>query len=98
MPEQLLPVIPLLPLLGFLVNALFGRRLPKRVSGWVACGVMLAAFAVSAVVSWQLLALPEGPTRVIAKNVYTWIAAGDFHADVAFRLDPLATLMILIVT
>jgi NADH-quinone oxidoreductase subunit L len=97
MPE-LLPVIPLLPLLGFLVNALFGRRLPKSVSGALACGVMLAAFGVSAVVSWQLLALPEGPTRVIAKTVYTWIAAGDFRADMAFRLDPLAMLMILVVT
>jgi NADH-quinone oxidoreductase subunit L len=97
MPE-LLPVIPLLPLLGFLVNALFGRRLSKSVSGWLACGVMLAAFGVSAVVSWQLLALPEGPTRVITKSVYTWISAGDFRADMAFRLDPLAMLMILIVT
>src|SRR6266498_129192 len=94
----MLALIPLLPLLGFLINAFFGRRLPKSVSGGLACAAMLAAFGVSAVVSWQLLALPVGPARVITESVYTWIAAGDFRAEMAFRLDPLAMLMILIVT
>ena len=33
----MLPLIPLLPFLGFLINALFGRRLSKPVSGGLAC-------------------------------------------------------------
>jgi NADH-quinone oxidoreductase subunit L len=94
----MLALIPLLPFVGFLINAFVGRRLPKRVSGGVACAAMLAAFGVSALVSWQLLGLPVGPGRVITDSVYTWIAAGDFRAAMAFRLDPLAMLMILIVT
>ena len=38
----MLALIPLLPFLGFLVNAFLGRRLTKGVSGAVACAVMLA--------------------------------------------------------
>ena len=46
----------------------------------------------------RLLALEPGPGRVIDEHLYTWIAAGSFHADLAFRLDPLSMLMILVVT
>ncbi len=94
---MLLALIPLLPLLGFLVNAFFGRRLSKTVSGGIACAVMLAAFGVSLVVSSSLLAKPVDD-RILFAPIYTWIQAGDFIAPMAFRLDPLAMLMILIVT
>ena len=43
----MLALIPLLPFAGFVINAFFGRRLPKSVSGGIACLVMLAAFGVS---------------------------------------------------
>jgi NADH-quinone oxidoreductase subunit L len=43
----LIGLIPLLPLLGFVVCGLFGRRLPKSVVAAVACGSVLAAFVVS---------------------------------------------------
>ena len=93
----MLALIPLLPLLGFLINAFFGKRLSKSLSGGVACAVMVAAFAVSATVSVQLLGLaPE--SRIIEQTLYTWIASGDFHASLGFRLDPLGMLMILVVT
>jgi NADH-quinone oxidoreductase subunit L len=93
----MLALIPLLPLVGFLINAFFGKRLPKSVSGGVACAVMVAAFGVSATVSMQLLGLsPE--SRIIEQTLYTWIASGDFHASLGFRLDPLGMLMILVVT
>lgn len=93
----MLALIPLLPLVGFLINAFFGKKLPKSVSGGVACAAMVAAFGVSATVSMQLLGLsPE--SRIIEQTLYTWIASGDFHASLGFRLDPLGMLMILVVT
>jgi NADH-quinone oxidoreductase subunit L len=94
----MLSLIPLLPFTGFLVNATLGRRLSKGVSGAVACVAMLAAFGLSLIVSMRLLALEPGPGRVIDETLYTWIAAGRFQADLAFRLDPLSMLMILVVT
>ena len=41
----MLLLIPLLPFVGFLINATLGRRLPKAVSGLVAVAAMGASFA-----------------------------------------------------
>src|SRR5262245_7625903 len=93
----MLLLIPLLPFAGFLINASFGRRLRKGVSGAVACGAMIASFLVSAVAVSRLVALaPE--QRSIVQHVFTWIASGDFVAGFTLRLDPLATVMIPVVT
>src|SRR5688500_7390095 len=58
---------------------------------------MLASFAVSATVVWQLVGLPA-EERAVEQIVYTWLASDDFTLPVAFRLDPLSALMILVVT
>src|SRR5688500_436755 len=94
---MMLALIPLFPLLGFLVNASFGRRLPKTISGGVACAVMAASFAVSVMAVWQLAGLPV-EERAIEQTVYTWIASGDFVIDLTLRVDPLASVMILVIT
>jgi NADH-quinone oxidoreductase subunit L len=93
----LLALIPLFPLLGFLVNATMGKRLPKTVSGGLASLAMLASFAVSATVVMQLADMAPAE-RVIDQRLYTWLASDDFTLDLAFRLDPLSALMILVVT
>jgi NADH-quinone oxidoreductase subunit L len=93
----MLALIPLFPLLGFLVNASFGRRLPKTISGGVACAVMAASFAVSAMAVWRLAGLPVAQ-RAIEQTVYTWIASGDFVIDLTLRVDPLSSVMILVIT
>jgi NADH-quinone oxidoreductase subunit L len=92
-----LSLIPLLPFAGFVINAFLGRRLPKSISGAVACLVMLASFAISAVEVWQLVGMAPA-ARDITETAYTWIASGDFVVEAAFRLDPLSAVMILVVT
>jgi len=92
-----LALIPLFPLLGFLVNASFGRRLSKNLSGSLASAVMVASFVVSVMAVVDLAGLPAGE-RAIEQTVYTWIASGDFVLDLTFRVDPLAAVMILIVS
>jgi NADH-quinone oxidoreductase subunit L len=89
--------IPLLPLLGFLVNASFGRRLSKAVSGGVAVAAMFASFLVAAAASWTLLGRAPAD-RVIDQVVFTWIPSGDLQVPFAFRLDPLSMVMILVVS
>jgi len=93
----MIALIPLFPLLGFVVNASLGRRLPKSVSGGLASLVMLAAFAVSVLIVWQLSNLAPSH-RVMEETLYTWIASGDFVLDLTFRVDPLASVMILVIT
>ncbi|HVG54140.1 MAG TPA: NADH-quinone oxidoreductase subunit L [Vicinamibacterales bacterium] len=93
----MLALIPLFPLIGFVVNATLGRRLPKSVSGGLASLAMLASFAVSVTVWWQLVGMPA-EDRSIDQVVYTWLASDDLTLPLAFRLDPLSAVMILVVT
>jgi NADH-quinone oxidoreductase subunit L len=92
-----LSLIPLLPFLGFVVNAGVGRRLPKSISGGIACLVMLASFAISILEVWRLAGM-DPAAREITQTMFTWIASGDFVIDLAFRLDTLSAVMILVVT
>src|SRR5437773_1850646 len=104
-------LIPLLPGVGALINGLFGiRYFSRRASGAVACATMLAALGVSIAAFWQLVGLPaEGnPAREHIVVLAQWIPAlplqvhdgsiGTFQVPWGFRLDPLAAMMILIVT
>ncbi|MGE5357767.1 MAG: NADH-quinone oxidoreductase subunit L [Bacteroidales bacterium] len=93
----MLPFIPLLPFVGYLINLAFGRRLSKTVSAAVACLMMAAAFVLSLASVVGLLRLAPH-ARVIDQTVYDWIASGDFLVPLAFRLDPLSAVMILVVT
>jgi NADH-quinone oxidoreductase subunit L len=87
----------LFPLIGFLVNATLGRRLSRSVSGGLATLAMAASFAVSAMLVWQLAGL-EPQARAIEQTLYTWLQSDDFTLDLAFRLDPLSAVMILVIT
>src|SRR4030095_16198537 len=93
----MLALIPLFPLLGFVVNATMGRRLPKGVSGGLASLAMLASFAVAVPSVVQLAGMPP-ESRAIEQMLYTWIASGDLNIALAFRVDPLSAVMILVIT
>ena len=90
----MLLLIPLLPFLGFLVNAFFGRRLPKRLSGGVACAAIIGSFGVAAASSWSVISHHQA----IEQTVFTWITSGDLDIPLTFRLDNLSVLMILVIT
>src|SRR5262249_12636255 len=86
----MIALIPLFPLLGFAITASMGRRLSKTISGGLASLVMLASFAVSVAVVWQVASL--APTRrAVEQTLYTWISSGDFVLDLTLRVDPLAS-------
>ena len=91
----MLLLIPLLPLLGFVINALFGRRLPRRISGGIACASIIGAFGVA--VSSVLTMLGD-PSHRIEQTVFMWLPSGELQVPFALYLDPLSALMILVVT
>ena len=93
----MLLLIPLLPFVGFLLNAGFGKRVSKPAAGAIACGAMLASFAVSLALVARLVAMPPD-ARAFTQQVFTWISSGDFAVAFTLRLDPLSAVMILIVT
>ena len=70
----MLLLIPLLPFLGFLVNATIGRRWPKSLSGGLATLAMALSFGVAATSVWQLWQLePVNGVRAIDQVVFTWL-------------------------
>jgi NADH-quinone oxidoreductase subunit L len=90
-------LIPLWPLLGFLANGAFGRRLGRPVVAKIACGSVGLSLLASIRAVWDLLDLPQGARR-IEQVVAPWIGVGGFRADWGFLLDPLSAVMILVVS
>ncbi len=91
---SLLSIIVLLPLAGFVLNGLLGRRLGPGFVSIVGCGLPLLAFLAS-VRGFLLLGGGDG-ARV--ETAYTWALVGDFAFEISFYLDRLSAVMALIVT
>ncbi|CAN5712114.1 NADH-quinone oxidoreductase subunit L [soil metagenome] len=87
-----------LPLAGFLVNgALALRRAPAtRAVSIVGPGVLLAAFAVSIGVFAGLLGRPPHEPHIV--TLWPWMTAGALRIDLAFQVDQLSAVMLLVVT
>jgi NADH-quinone oxidoreductase subunit L len=94
-PVDTLRWIVLFPGLGFLWNLFLGRRFPSSAK-LVGPGVLLAAFVMSVLAVLRLHALPA--ESALHDVVFQWIHVGKLHVDVAFWLDPLSAVMILVVT
>ena len=92
---NLLTLIVLLPLAGFLLNGLAGPRLGKGFVSVVGCGLPILAF-LATVRAFMQLDGAEGAALV--ETAYTWAVVGDFSFDIAFYFDRLSALMTLIVT
>ena len=90
-------LVPLFPLLGVLINGLLIGRLPRPVISFVGCATVGLSLITAIGLFFELVGMPAGE-RVIHQVLFTWIPAGSFHTDVAFMLDPLSAVMILVVT
>ncbi|HYM69056.1 MAG TPA: NADH-quinone oxidoreductase subunit L [bacterium] len=89
--------IPLLPLLGWVVNGLWGQRWGRRPVAFVACGTVVAAFAVGLALLRALSALPPDAQHVEV-DLYRWFAAGPVVVPMRLLVDPLSVVMVLVVT
>jgi NADH-quinone oxidoreductase subunit L len=98
--EPLLRWIVLIPALGFLWNAVMGNRAPRS-AAIVGPGAVGIAFAIALIAVMRLHGVEGGHERaapMLLDRVYRWISVGTFHADVAFRLDAISAIMVLVVT
>lgn len=92
---KLVALIPLFPLVGFLVNGLFGKKLSKGLSGAIASISILASFIVSVFVFIEL----QGSTqKQHVANLFSWITSGRLNIPFEFLVDPLSTVFLLIIT
>jgi NADH-quinone oxidoreductase subunit L len=94
---ELLWLIPALPLAGFLVLALAGARLPRAAAAAVGVGSVGASAILAAAIGASFIAAPPAG-HACRQLLWNWIDAGGFTAGVALYLDPLALVMVLVVT
>src|SRR5580704_16620448 len=91
-------LIPLLPLAGFAINGLLGRRLPKAVINLVAVGSVLLSFLWVLKTLNALGAFSGGLEKTYFEHYYTWIHSGSLNIGVDFAIDRLTAIWLMIVT
>lgn len=92
--ENLVYAIVLLPLIGFVINGLFGKRLPKALVGGLATLVVFAAFLISVSI---FIGFPANGTPFIVK-AFEWFTIGGIQVNFGFQIDQLSLMMMMIVT
>lgn len=92
---QLIWLVPLLPLIGFLTIGLGGKNLSKSIVGTLGSGVILAAFILSIGIFFQLKGQAE---KSVTIDLFSWITAGKLSIPFSFLVDPLSSLFLLIIT
>ncbi|MFO7281558.1 MAG: NADH-quinone oxidoreductase subunit L [Thermoanaerobacterales bacterium] len=90
-------LIPALPLAGFLVLLVAGRRLGEPGAGWLATAACGGSFLATLVVYAGLLG-EEEHSRSSVTTLFEWMPVGDLQVDVGFLADPLSIAMALFIT
>jgi NADH-quinone oxidoreductase subunit L len=90
-------LIPILPFAGFLLNGLFGKRAGKGFVTAVAILGSLAAAVAGTIAVVEYNAHYHHGERHL-NVVYEWFNSGGIGADIAFQLDPLSIVMLMVVT
>ncbi len=87
-------LVPLFPLIGFLLNGIFRKSLSKNIVALIGCGVILASFIISCILFFDVKSggvLPVHP-------LFPFINIASFKIDFAFQVDQLSALFLLIIT
>ncbi len=86
-------LIPILPLAGFIINGLFGRRFSKSLVNAVALGSVILSFA------WALKTIfGVDLSHPYTERYFTWIQSGAFRVGCDFTVDKLTAVMLMVVT
>jgi NADH-quinone oxidoreductase subunit L len=101
--ESLIPWLVILPLAGFALNALVGRRLGKG-AGWIPVLAIFVVWVIAMGLVYEVLteAAPLLPgsetTHGYEVHLFTWIPAGTFVVEVGFVIDALTACLLIVVT
>ncbi len=90
---QYIYLVPLFPLIGFLINGIGWKTLPHKAGGIIASAAMLASFVVSLLIFFEVR---SGASEVV--TLFTFIRSGSLNIPFAFQVDALSTLFLLIIT
>ncbi len=89
---SLIILIPLLPLIGFVINGIGFKKIPKNLAGIIGSAAALGAFTIS-LMAWFSF---SGQAQIIP--IFDWITVGSLNIPFSFQIDQLSLLMLLVVT
>lgn len=92
--DNLIWLIPVLPLAGFVINGLGRNTLSKGIIGAIGSLLVLVAFGLSVATFFQI----KQSGVPIDVTIFDWISVGNFHIPFAFLIDQLSSIMLLIIT
>jgi NADH-quinone oxidoreductase subunit L len=95
--QTLIFLIIALPLTGFIVTALVGRRLGLN-AFWIPVGAVVASWATAMYVIATFHDVIPGNAEGIGVTIWEWIPAGAFHVDFGFFVDNLTAVLLVVVT
>jgi NADH-quinone oxidoreductase subunit L len=88
-------LIPLLPLIGFVINGLFGKKLSKSSVGLIGSGAILGAFICTVIV---FISFVNGGSVATTVKAFDWLVIGDTTLSFSFYVDQLSLIMMSLVT
>lgn len=91
--KEFIYLIPLFPLLGFIINGLFWKSMPKKTAGWVGTLAILVSFVLSLV---NFIQLPTGGYESI--KMFSFIQISGLDIPFSFKIDELSSMFLLIIT
>jgi len=86
-------LIPVLPLIAFVINIILGRRYIKDKAHWISVPAVIGSFILSTSAFIDVLG-----GKVINVDLYSWIVSGDFRVSIGFLIDQLTVIMLMVVT
>jgi NADH-quinone oxidoreductase subunit L len=92
--DNLIWLIPVLPLAGFVINGLGRNTLSKGIIGAIGSLLVLVAFGLSVATFFQI----KQSGVPVDVTIFDWISVGNFHIPFAFLIDQLSSIMLLIIT
>lgn len=93
---NLVYLVPLFPLIGFLINGIFWKRMPKTLGGVIGCVAILASFIISLGIFFEVKSASfQGPVVV---KLFDFIQSGNLNIHFDFQVDSLSSLFLLIIT
>jgi NADH-quinone oxidoreductase subunit L len=88
-------IIPVLPLISFMIVGLFGKRMPEG-GGYIAVIFSLAAMVLSILVAIPVL---DGTYGGVYEESFTWVVlSSEYQFDIGIYIDQLAALIMLVVS
>ena len=95
-------LIPLLPVAGFLLLGLFGKKYFKKSSGILGTGLLLVSAILSIYTAYNYFFVDgkiEGAYQAIVPLKYTWLVFSEnISIDMGIVLDPISVMMLVVVT